>query len=84
MVNDFFAVYFHFGRKAWVCYSLFSALGEKVAASVPKSMSINRLISVQSILTNCIISFYMALVLYKLINIRPELIKMEEHVVFDP
>lgn len=65
-------------------YSLFSALGEKVAASVPKSMSINRLISFQSILTNCIISFYMALVLYKLINIKPKLIEMEEHVVFDP
>lgn len=65
-------------------YSLFSALGEKVPTSIKNATLINRLISVQSILTNCIISFYMALVLYKLISIKPKLIKMEKHVIFDP
>lgn len=65
-------------------YSLFSTLGETVTASVQNSVLINRIISGQLILTNSLISFSMAIVLYKLINIRPELIKMENHLVFDP
>lgn len=65
-------------------YSLFSALGSTVSASVQNSSILNRIIPVQSILTSCIISLYMAIVLYKLINVKPTLIKMEDHVVFDP
>lgn len=65
-------------------YSLFSVLGETVGGWVKNSVIINRIISAQSILTNCLISFYMAIVLYKLINAKPMLIKMEDHVVFDP
>lgn len=65
-------------------YSFFSILGETVADSVRNSMSINYIISFQVILTNCSISFFTAIFLYKLINIKPELIKMEDHLVFDP
>lgn len=65
-------------------YSLFSALGETVAESTHNSLLINRIISFQSILTNVIISFFMAIVLYKLININLILVIMEDHVVFDP
>lgn len=65
-------------------YSLFSLIGEKAAASVQNSSVVNRIIPIQSVLTECIISFFMAIALYKLINLKPELIKMEDHLVFDP
>lgn len=65
-------------------YSIFSVLGENVENSVKNSLVINRIISFQLIFTNCTISFFMAIVVYKLISIKPVLIKMEDHVVFDP
>lgn len=67
-----------------VNYSLFSVLGETVGASVRNALYINRLISLESVLTNCIISLYMAIVLYKLISLKPKIIEMEDHLVFDP
>lgn len=65
-------------------YSIFSVLGETVADSVQNSLLINYIIAFQVIFTNCTISFFIPIVLYKLINIQPELIKMEDHVVFEP
>lgn len=65
-------------------YSIFSVLGETVENSVKNSLVINRIISFQLIFINCTISFFMAIVVYKLISIKPVLIKMEDHVVFDP
>lgn len=65
-------------------YSLFSVLGKTVTSSIRNASIINQLIAVQLVLTNCIVSFYMAIVLYKLMNIKPKLIQMENHVVFDP
>lgn len=70
--------------KVGLGYSFLSVLGETAAASVHNSMWINWIIAFQSIITDCIIAFFMAIVLYKLISIKPELIKMEDHVVFDP
>ena len=65
-------------------YSMFSSLGEMVDTSVKKAFWINRIISIQLIITNCIISFFMAVVLYKFMSIKPKLIKVEDHLVFDP
>lgn len=83
-----FAVLYHLISESSIedCldYSLFSALGETVPGRVKNAVIIDRIIPVQSIMTNCLISFCMAIVLYKLINARPMLIKIENHVVFDP
>lgn len=65
-------------------YSFLSTLGETAAEPVRNSTWVNWIIALQSVITDCIIAFFMAIVLYKLISIRPELIKMEDHVVFDP
>ena len=65
-------------------YSMFSSLGEMVDTSVKNAFWINRIISIQLIITNCIISFFMAVVLYKFMSIKPKLIKVEDHLVFDP
>lgn len=65
-------------------YSIFSTLGEMVDTSVKNAVWINRIISIQLIITNCIISFFMAVVLYKFMSIKPNLIKVEDHLVFDP
>lgn len=65
-------------------YSILSVLGEMVDTSIQNAFWINRMISIQSILTNCIISFFMAVVLYKIMSIKPKLIKVEDHLVFDP
>lgn len=64
-------------------YSFFSTLGEMATESTLHSVVINRIISFQSILTSCIISFFMAIILYKLINTKPVLLKVEDHLVFD-
>ena len=82
----FFLLYLIFSASVAdsINYSIFSVLGGTAEPSVQSAMGINILISIQSIVTNCVISFFMAIVLYKLISIEPELIKMEDHVVFDP
>lgn len=65
-------------------YSILSVLGEKVDTSIKNAIWINRMISIQLIITNCTISFFMAVVLYKFMSIKPKLIKVEDHLVFDP
>lgn len=65
-------------------YSFFSVLGEMVDTSIKNALWINRVISIQSVLTNCIISFFMAVVLYKIMSIKPKFIKVEDRLVFDP
>lgn len=65
-------------------YSILSVLGEKVDTSIKNAIWINRMISIQLIITNCTISFFMAVVLCKFMSIKPKLIKVEDHLVFDP